>query len=169
MTARLCYRSILFLLLLPCMSIAQVSPVKSIGNVNNVNINGQQVDITTDNAHAQVTVYSANVVRVRIDKQALQPDFSYAVITQPQTVKANITQDAGSISISTDSLKVQISKTPFAVTFYTKDGEVISQDETGLTTSWVNESVTTYKKMQDGDRFIGLGEKPVPLNRKGNG
>lgn len=163
------YLLISLLIALPCLLRAQVNPVKSIGNVNSVNVNGLQVNIITDNAHVQVTVYNASVVRVRIDKQELGPDFSYAVIAQPEAVKANITQDANSINISTDSLKVQISKTPFAVTFYNNDGEVISQDEAGLTTSWVNESVTTYKKMQDGERFIGLGEKTGPLDRRGNG
>lgn len=169
MNIRLCYLLLLFLVLTVCPVKAQVYPVKGIGNVSNVNISGQQVNIITDNAHAQITVYNAGVVRVRIDKQQLNPDFSYAVIAQPEVTKVNITQDAGAISISTDSLKVQISKTPFAVTFYTKDGEVICQDEAGLTTSWVNESVTTYKKMQDGERFIGLGEKTGPLDRRGNG
>ena len=148
---------------------AQNSPVKSIGKVNSVDIHDQQVDITTDNAFARVSVYSANVVRVRIDKQKLGSDFSYAVISSPQKTKSTITQNADEISVVTDSLKVKITKAPFAVTFYTLDGKVINQDETGFTTSWVNEAVTTYKTMQVGERFIGLGEKTGDLDRKGNG
>ncbi len=156
-------------MLMPYLLAAQVSPVKGAGNITGVNINGQQVAITTDNAFAQVMVYNANVIRVRMDRQPLSADFSYAVIAQPQTTKTSITQDANSISITTDSVKMLINKKPFSVTLYTKDGEVINQDETGLTTSWVNQSVTTYKKMQDGERFIGLGEKTGPLDRRGNG
>jgi alpha-glucosidase len=38
-----------------------------------------------------------------------------------------------------------------------------------MATSWVNESVTTYKKMQDGERFVGLGEKTGSLDRRGSG
>ncbi len=145
------------------------NPVKSVGNVKSVSINNQQLNITTDNAYAQVTVYSANIIRVRMDKQQLAADFSYAVIGTPQKTKATITQDAQQVSIVTDSLKAIITKTPFAVKFYTLDGKVINEDETGLNTSWVNESVTTYKKMQDGERFIGLGEKTGDLDRHGNG
>ena len=44
-------------------------PVRGIGNVVKVKINGQTVDIATNNAVARVTVYTANVIRVRIDKQ----------------------------------------------------------------------------------------------------
>jgi len=155
--------------LMPYLVAAQVSPVKGVGNITHVNISGQQVNITTDNANVQVTVYNANVIRVRMDKQAFNRDFSYAVIAQPQPTKTSITQDANAISIITDSVKMLITKKPFSVALYTKDGEVINQDETGFTTSWVNQSVTTYKKMQDGERFIGLGEKTGPLDRRGNG
>jgi len=144
-------------------------PVKSPGNVKNVSVNDQQVSVTTDNAYGQITVYSSNIIRVRLDKQPLAADFSYAVISQPQKTKVSITQDASSINIVTDSLKAIISKTPFAVAFYTLDGKIINQDETGLNTSWVNESVTTYKHMQEGERFIGLGEKTGDLDRRGSG
>ncbi len=143
--------------------------VKGVGNINSVRIQGQQVDITTDNAYAQITVYSPDIIRVRMDKQKLAADFSYAVIAQPQKTKVSITQSGQEIDITTDSLKAKITKAPFSVTFYTTDGKVINQDETGLTTSWVNESVTTYKTMQPGERFIGLGEKTGNLDRKGNG
>src|SRR5476651_2579316 len=167
MMIKLCGFSFLFLLAIPLSIFAQT--VKSPGNVKTATVNGQQIAITTDNAFAQVTVYSPNVIRIRMDKQKLPADFSYAVISQPEKTKATITQNAQQISIVTDSLKAVITKTPFSVAFYTLDGQVINQDETGLNTSWVNESVTTYKKMQDGERFIGLGEKTGDLDRKGNG
>jgi alpha-glucosidase len=120
------------------------------GNVKSATINGQQVSLITDNAYAQVTVYSPSVIRVRIDKKMLGDDFSFAVIAQPQKTKANISQTDQDITIVTDSVKAVISKMPFSVNFTTLDGKVISQDETNLITSWVNESVTTYKKIQAG-------------------
>jgi alpha-glucosidase len=163
------YRCLLILLITGNFFALAQSPVKNVGNIKSVAVNDQQLTITTDNAFAQVTVYSANIIRVRLDKQQLATDFSYAVIGAPAKTKASITQDAQQVSIVTDSLKAIISKTPFAVKFYTLDGRVINEDETGLNTSWVNESVTTYKKMQDGERFIGLGEKNGDLDRRGNG
>lgn len=164
-------RYFLFLyLLLSCdRLIAQTSPVKSAGNITKVAINGQQVDITTDNAYAQITVYSPNIIRVRMDKQPLGTDFSYAVISQPEHTNASITQNDAEVDIITDSLKAVFKKSPFALTFYTRDGKVINEDEPGLQPSWVNESVTDYKKMQDGEHFIGLGEKTGHFDRKGNG
>ena len=150
-------------------AMAQSSVVKSVGNVTDVQVNGQQVNLTTANAHVQVTVYSPSVIRVRMDRQQLGRDFSYAVIAQPEKIKATITQTGDNVSIVTDSVKLVIGKKPFHTTFYTLDNKVISEDETGLNTSWVNESVTTYKHMQPGEHFVGLGEKTGNLDRKGNG
>ncbi|MGI4805048.1 MAG: glycoside hydrolase family 31 protein [Janthinobacterium lividum] len=148
---------------------AQNSSVKAVGNVTNVNISGQQIQLKTENAQAEITVYSPSIIRVRVDKDTFKPDFSYAVIAKPQTTKVNISQNNAQISIVTDSLKAIITKAPFSVSFYTLDGKAINEEEKGLNTSWVNESVTNYRKMQKEERFIGLGEKTGPLDRVGNG
>ncbi len=163
-----CFYLVFLLSIVSLKTVAQ-NPVKGIGKIIKVAVNGQNVNIITDNAYARITVYSANIIRVRIDKQQLANDFSYAVISQPQKTNTGITQNTRQITIQTDSLKAVINKAPFAITFYTNTGEVINEDETGLTTSWVNESVTTYKKMQEDERFIGLGEKTGDLDRRGNG
>ena len=148
-----------------CQALAQ--PVRPVGSVQSVEIDGQQVRLRTDNAHIAVTVYSDAVVRVRIDKQPLGRDFSYAVVAKPQSVKAAITEDAAQVSIATAALRVRIAKKPFAITFTTVDGKTISQDEAGLGTSWIGDEVTTYKTLQEGERFIGLGEKTGNLDRRG--
>ena len=145
------------------------SNFKETGNIKSVKISGQNVNITTDAAFIEAMVYSANIIRIRMDKRPLKKDFSYAVTVDPLQTKATITQTANDITIVTDSLKAVFTKKPYSVTFYNNEGVVVSQDESGLTTSWVGEEVTTYKKMQDGERFVGLGEKTGDLDRKGNG
>ncbi|RYE14090.1 MAG: DUF4968 domain-containing protein, partial [Sphingobacteriales bacterium] len=145
------------------------SGVQQIGNVSAVNINGQQVNLTLDNAEAQVIVYTPSVIRIRIDRKKLDADFSYAVTGKPLTVKTSIVQDDNQISVTTDSLKAVIQKKPFSIAFLTPEGKVISEDEKGLSTSWAGEAVTGYKKMQEWEHFVGLGEKTGPLDRKGNG
>ena len=144
-----------------------MAQVLNVGNVKSVSIVGQKISLLSENAQTEITVYSPNIIRVRTDK-ILKRDFSYAVIAQPTQTKVDISQSDSQVIILTDSIKAVISKTPFSVAFYTLDGKVINQDEEGLTTSWVNEEVTTYKKMQQAERFIGLGEKNGDLDRKGN-
>ncbi len=143
--------------------------LKEVGNVKSAKVDGQNISITTDAAFIQAMVYSPSIIRIRMDKQALRKDFSYAVVSEAQQTKVSITQNDKEITVVTDSLKAIFQKKPYSVAFYNNDGTIISQDEEGLTTSWVGEEVTTYKKMQDGERFIGLGEKTGDLDRKGNG
>ena len=66
--------------------------LKEIGNISAVKINGQRVNITTNTANVEAIVYSPSIVRIRMDKQALKKDFSYAVIAEPLQTKATITQ-----------------------------------------------------------------------------
>lgn len=160
------YRHIVLCLLLGSTAFAQ--SVREPGKVTAVNIQGQEIRITTEKAFASITAYSPSVVRVRIDKQALAKDFSYAVIAQPTAFQPRITQDDQQVKLETDSLVVRIAKNPFSIAFLKTDGTVINADEPGLNTSWIGEEVTTYKKMQEGERFIGLGEKTGNLDRKGN-
>ena len=147
--------------------LAQKSLV-NIGDVKNIRISSGQVKIATTTAFADITVYSAGVIRVRIDRQKFADDFSYAVIKKPGTTKSTIKEDAGSIIITTDSLQARISKRPFSIAFYTPEGSLINEDEKGLTTSWAGTEVTSYKKLQEGERFIGLGEKNGNLDRYGS-
>ncbi|WP_224995633.1 TIM-barrel domain-containing protein [Cesiribacter sp. SM1] len=147
----------------------QENPVKKVGNISDVQISDQKVLLSTDNGiNAEITAYSPSVIRVRMSEQPLAEDFSYAVVAAPQQIKVNITQNDQQLSIQTDSLQARVQKNPFSIAFYTPDGRLINQDEQGLTTSWIGEEVTTYKKMQEGERFIGLGEKTGGLDRRGN-
>lgn len=148
---------------------AQTNMVMSVGDIKSVNISGQQIKISTTNAYAEVTIYSPSIIRIRMDKKMLNTDFSYAVISKPLAVKPVISQNENEVSVTTDSLKAVIRKKPFSIAFYTLEGNVINQDEAGLTTSWIGDEVTTYKKIFDGERFIGLGEKTGNLDRRGNG
>lgn len=149
-------------------TVANAQPVKPVGAVTRVEKGEQQVRLQTTNAHVELSVFSASVIRVRIDKQPLGRDFSYAVVGKAQPTKTSITEDAAAITIVTDALRVRVARQPFAITFSTPDGKVINQDEPGLTTSWIGQEVATYKTMQQGERFIGLGEKTGNLDRRGN-
>lgn len=164
---KLTARALCALALSAALATAYAQPVKPVGAVQQVALAANQVRLNTDNAHVEVTVYSPTVIRVRMDKQPLGRDHSFAVIAKPQQADAKITQDDKEIVIATGQLTARIAKKPFAVTFTTPDGKVISQDEPGLSTSWIGEEVTTYKKLQDGERFIGLGEKGGDLDRRG--
>lgn len=162
--------SSLLLVMFANLSAFSQDPVNKVGNVQSVAIEGQKVKIATEeNKQIEVTVYSPSIIRIRMDKNELADDFSYAVVSQSIQTRVDISQNNEEVRIVTDSLVALINKAPYAVAFFTPDGKLINRDEEGLTTSWIGEEVTTYKDMQEGERFIGLGEKTGPLDRRGNG
>ena len=146
---------------------ANAQPVRPVGNVRSVQVDGQQVRLQTDNASVELTVYSPSVIRVRMDKQKLGRDFSYAVVAKPAAARISVTQDDKALVLSTDALTARVTKHPFSITFLTHDGKIVNQDEPGLATSWIGDEVATYKTLQQGERFIGLGEKTGDLDRRG--
>ncbi|MGX5818008.1 glycoside hydrolase family 31 protein [Chitinophaga lutea] len=159
-------RLIAFCALLPGAAIAQL--VRTPGNITAVEKRAQEVRIVTTNAWSVITAYSPSVIRVHLDKKPLAGDFSYAVVSQPVAFTPQISETATELRIDTDSLSVRITKSPFRISFLTPAGDTLNTDEPGLLTSWTGDEVTAYKKMQPGERFIGLGEKTGNLDRKGN-
>jgi alpha-glucosidase len=160
--------SFLFLIVLNALATLAQDEVITTGNVKKLSVTSSQLTIITTQAYVNIQVYSPAIIRVRISRQPFQSDFSYAVTAQPAAISIHPVENATNISFHTDSIKVVIQKKPFSISFYTSDGQLMNQDEPGFGTSWIGSEVTTYKHMQDGERFIGLGEKTGPLDRKGN-
>ncbi|MEO1049036.1 MAG: glycoside hydrolase family 31 protein [Bacteroidota bacterium] len=115
----------------------------------------------------EISVYSANVFRIKVWQGDLT-SFSYAVISEPVEVDFAIEASDNALVLATSAMQLQITKQPVRFSLINKDGHVVNEDDT-FGTSWIGEQVTTYKKLQKGERFIGLGEKTGPLDRKGNG
>ena len=142
---------------------------KSLGDVSSITKDANGLTLKTPNGTMRVIVYSANVIRVRTSSTNTWDDLSYAVVAKPMADKFTVNESANKVSITTDSLVVELSRKPLRISVLTRGGQVINQDEPAFGSSWIGDQATTYKKMQEGERFIGLGEKTGPLNRRGEG
>lgn len=140
----------------------------SLGNYKKHSRSGQSVIIETTNGRVKVDVYSAEIIKFHITKQISFDEFSYTVIAKPKIVMYSVNESNTALSIVTDSLIVKINRNPVLFSVYNKAGVLINTDDVYGTT-WVGEEVTTFKKLQDGEKFVGLGEKTGNLNRRGEG
>ena len=162
-------KNIAILLGILIMSIAAQSqqlPSTSLGNLKKMKKTDTGLLIETSFGKAQIMVYNTDIIRIRIVKNDFEPDFSYAVIANPEKSNFKIIETEEVITLTTDSVKLVISTNPVRFKFLTGDNRVINEDDT-FGTNWVGEEVTTYKKLQDGEKFTGLGEKTGNLNRRG--
>ncbi|WP_245849662.1 glycoside hydrolase family 31 protein [Hymenobacter crusticola] len=151
----------------PATAYAQFPALQTLGNVQRAEPAGNTLRLTFANATGEVTAYSPSILRVRLSPKPLAQDFSYAVVAQPSVSALQVRDEANMLTITIDSVRLVIQKSPARFSFYTADGKLLNQDEPGLGTSWVGEEITTYKKLQPGERFLGLGEKTGPLDRRG--
>ena len=141
---------------------------KSLGNLiswkqENFGLGGE-----TSYGRFRVLVYNSNTIRIQVTREEGFEDFSYAVIASPQAVDFTILDQPTELVIKVSGFVLVITKSPVRFNFYSHHEQLINEDD-HFGTSWNGEQVTSYKKLQPGERFIGLGEKTGPLDRKGHG
>jgi alpha-glucosidase len=123
----------------------------------------------TSSEKFSVIFYNSSIARISITKSKQLEDFSYAVVATPSLTTIEIAESETVIELKTEKLTLLLQKNPLRFRFLTPKGEVINEDDPSFGTSWNGEQVTTYKLLQEGERFVGLGEKTGPLDRKGFG
>jgi len=117
----------------------------------------------------RLMVYSEGMVRVQITDSNSFDELSYAVIESPGAVDFKVVEEADIVRLQTPVLQVEINRDPIRFAFYHTDGSLINQDDPGFGISIMGSTRSVYKTLQEGERFIGLGEKTGNLDRKGSG
>ncbi|MDB5275264.1 MAG: glycoside hydrolase family 31 [Ferruginibacter sp.] len=121
-----------------------------------------------------IHAYSDHIIRVRISKNKTLNSFSYALVDNqiPLFENYSIKEEGNSITLSTNAINVEIEKAPaFSITFKNKAGQIINEDVKGTCfgTTFSGDKATVYKKLQEGERFVGLGEALGNLDKRGMG
>lgn len=142
---------------------------QSLGDLVDYDQLGCGIEGNTSQGIFQVSVYGASIFRIRINQHDFDSTPSYAVISEPNGVEFEVAETDTHIDLVTEKAILRVRKFPVRFTLLNKKEEIINEDDLAFGTSWVGEQVTTYKKLQKEEKFIGLGEKTGPLNRKGKG
>jgi alpha-glucosidase len=146
---------------------AKSSACQRLGNLVSFQTNGPSLFAETTFAKFRITEYTPSILRITLTQSDDFDDFSYSVVSTPLPGKM-VAQDFGeNLLIKTSALHLVIEKKPVRFIFQTPDGRIINEEDP-LATSWIGEQVSTYKKLQEGERFIGLGEKTGHLDRRGS-
>jgi alpha-glucosidase len=158
----------LAILLFPLITFAQDNLMShQIGAVTAVQKADHIVRMTTaDKEELQLSVYSPTIIRVRIAPADLGVSSSYAVVRDAGMDFNKMISGDREITLTTDSLKIVVQKNPLRIDFYNAAGQWLDGDAPSLGISWQGKEVTSYRKLSDDEKFIGLGEKTGPLNRR---
>jgi len=119
----------------------------------------------------EIKAWSANTIRVRVTKEKAFNPVQYALAADTGAFfPALVNKKEKQIEIVTPALTCVVEQAPFfRVIFKNPAGEIIQEDMpgAGFGTSWLGDKVSLYKKMQEGERFLGLGEVLGPLDKRG--
>lgn len=155
-------------------AMAKAQP-SDIGAVKSYKIGTHAVEGKTESARFEVKAYDENTVRVRVTQNpAGFRDFSYMLTAEVEKMTAknvSISQKNGVIYLKTPKIEARISCKPsFLIAFYDTEGRLLNADEPGkgFGTSFYGGRVTSYKSLQPGERFVGLGEALGNLDRRGS-
>lgn len=167
-------RQIIFILFLSSLAFTAFSQVKSVGKITSWEIIPGGIEGKTTSATFDMHAYADNIIRIRVSKNEELNDFSYALQNNqiPSFENAVITDKGNFIEIATSAIIVEVEKEPsFRVTFKNKQGEVINEDfpGEGFGTTFIGDKVSVYKKLHEGERFVGLGEVLGNLDKRGSG
>lgn len=154
--------------LLMSQAFSQGSLSRSLGNLTTFSREEQRLILNTDFGKAELTVYEAGIIRIRIVKDEFRKDFSYAVVAVPGKAGYKLEETQDRLVVRTEALRLDVSRNPVRFSFYTPDGRMLNADDPAFGTSWIGTEVTTYKQLIDGERFTGLGEKTGNLDRRGS-
>jgi hypothetical protein len=120
----------------PAPAAAQPHRFASLGNFKKLTQSGQTVLIETSNGWAELTVYRADVVRVRITQTRTSAEPSYSVVATPDAAKYTVTQEASQVVIATERIRVIATKSPLRFRVEDLAGNLLVEDDPGFGTGW---------------------------------
>lgn len=168
------YKYILLIIVSIGIAVPLLAQVQDVGKVISYIKTSNGIKGKTATAQFEVIVYNDNIIRFRITKEKTFNTVHYALSNDqmPSFRNFKISSFNNTIIISTTAIVMVLEKEPnLRVTFKNKNGEIINEDvkTEGAATSFIGSRITTYKKLQDNERFVGLGEVLGNLDKRGSG
>ncbi len=144
---------------------------KALGHLLEWQQTAHTIHLSISNAKGLIHILNDGLVRICLWQDQQENTVNpYATLIKENAIEASfkVVEVEEALIVQTALLDLEIQKNPLRFTFKTKDGQLINTDDRAFGTSWLGNEVTTYKTLLEGERFIGLGEKTGPLDRRGN-
>jgi alpha-glucosidase len=126
------------------------------------------IEVRDGDVRMQVTALREDVLRIRVSRsKELPEDASWAVFKEARqsTVAATPDDTQTAVGFHTKALRVSINWQTFALTISDPAGNVLQQDAQPV--EFHGDSFRVYKTMPIDEHYFGLGDKPGPLDRRG--
>lgn len=164
---------VFFLLMIPTMSTAQ-------STIRSFKTEKDGVVFSLDQGIMKIRICAADIIDVTYTVLKTMPAFNSLVVNNSfnHPVPFHVTEIKNEIIISTSKLKIQVSKNTNAISYFTKDGQLITSEDNSNSKSMQKQSVagietfscnTVFNSPAD-EALYGLGCHPIDtgsINYKG--
>jgi len=137
------------------------------GGVTSCSLIGTGVYGKTENCIFQLLIYDEKTVRIQVTRQKEFAPNPYSVISSPKETTFSWEENKEYYILKTRKIQVHIAKNNFHLIFKNASGLTLNEDDPTFGINWQGTAVSSYKKLQQWEKFIGLGEKTGGLNRYG--
>ncbi len=143
----------------------------TMGIIQQVKIDGQQVQLKAERANLQISILAAHLVRVRLTPQAeFLPPRSWAVALDDREwprVAYRVAETPEQVEIQTECIKITVSKRTGRIQFADSADRPFAEDvQRGI--GWKNDAIACWKKIEAEEHFYGFGERTGLLDKLGH-
>lgn len=156
------------IVLLSSPLLSQWSSVEAVDSV--LEKGPQEITVRAGRSILRAQILEDDLVRIRFAPDGtLAKDFSWAVIKSDfPVVRTQLQETASEIRLSTQQVTLVLRKDPLRIRFLDRDGSVINEDDSLKGISWSGSEVRVWKRMPEGERYYGFGEKAGRFERSGH-
>ena len=143
-------------------------PLTQLNRITSFSALPNGIDVRDGDARMQIVALRENVVRIRVAPSSeLAEDASWAVLKEARQSAVAVTPDntPDAVGFHTQTLTVSINRQTFALTISDRNGTVLQKDVRPI--EFHGKSFSVYKSMPIDEHYFGLGDKPGPLDRRG--
>ncbi|HYW94539.1 MAG TPA: TIM-barrel domain-containing protein, partial [Bacteroidales bacterium] len=131
-------------------------------------VSGGLVTVSNDTAEIDLEAFADDMMKVSYypGRDSTPETESFAVILDPdKSTGLKVKEKTDRLLVSTAEITAEITKAPFAVSFYDNEGNPLLESAGAY--SHKGDSTTAWFKVKDNDHFYGMGQKSIPVDRKG--
>jgi alpha-glucosidase len=128
------------------------------------------IEIRSGEAVMQITALRNDVLRVRVGPAGHLPeDASWAVLPEAKSANVPVSadDDATTVGFRTKLLRVSVGRTSMHLRITDLSGAIVQEDAANRPIEFHGPAFRVYKTMPAQEHFFGLGDKPGPLDRRG--
>lgn len=140
-----------------------------VGKIINYKVEGNCLYLVFGKTEIALVFLNADIIRIVMDKSE-NPDLQSSAAVIDHKLKCenfSVEEREDMLVVKTQALKIIINKNRFALRFYDLEDRLIHSDYSQQALGWNKDEIRAWKRVENGERFYGLGEKTGFLDKRG--